>query len=150
MRWTEADIARLKQNPRNKRRQKRAPKLSDKYGGFEPCTDANALNKAIVHYLSLQNEIEAVWRQNNGGVYDRAIGAFRAGSVGMKGLPDVLAIPKRLALWIGVEGKAKGDKLTESQIRFGKWILNGGGIWIAAYSFDQFKAEFELQRHKLK
>jgi hypothetical protein len=153
MNWTQADIDKLNLNPRNKKRQKRPPKLAKKYGGFLPCEGkgaANALNKAIVQYLSLQKEIQAAWRQNNGGVFDQSINAFRAGSVGMKGLPDVLAIPKRKAIWVCVEGKAKGDRISQDQQRFGEWILKGGGIWICAYSFDQFKKEYEEQRHKLK
>lgn len=136
MSWTLADVERLKQ-----KRKPRKKKL-ERYGGFEPTTDANGLNAAVSHYLNLQKCITIVWRQNNLAPPGRTF-------TGLYGVADVIGIAKN-GKWVAMEGKAKGDRLTAEQIQFGKYILSSGGVWIAAYSFDQFKAEFEKQRHKLK
>lgn len=138
MKWTEQDIKNLQRNPRKKRRQKAPPRQKQ---------NANALAKAIVKYLNFSGDCTA-WRQNNAGIWDRKANAYRRGSVGMKGLSDVIGIAKN-GKWIAVEIKVNGDILSETQIRFLDLVGTSGGVAIVARSFDQFEQEYEKQKSKL-
>ncbi len=86
--------------------------------------NTNALTKEAIRVFSMCG-FEA-WRQNNGGVYDTKIKAFRANS-STPGISDILGYHKRTGMILAAEIKTGRDKLSEYQQRFLEGIVRAGG-----------------------
>ena len=93
---------------------------------------ANDLTKTILQYLRFNGV--CCWRQNNAAIYDAAKQTFRANSVGMKGVADVLGVMKD-GRFIAIEIKTT-DKQSEEQKEFEQEITKRGGVYVVARSVD--------------
>lgn len=78
--------------------------------------DTNNFTKKVVDLLTILGFV--VWRNNNAGVYDVRRKSFRAGSVGRKGVPDIIGYQKKTGRGIYVEIKTGSDKLSPEQKHF--------------------------------
>jgi Holliday junction resolvase len=76
---------------------------------------ANDLTKETLKALTLKGF--HVWRQNNVGVYDAKIKAYRANSA-TKGIPDIIGFHKKTGRFVCAEIKVGKDKLSKEQIAF--------------------------------
>ena len=105
---------------------------------------ANKITDAIVDYLNLHGHF--AHRQNNVGVFDQRRGTYRAGSA-YPGVPDIIGVHKDTGQFIGIEVKAKGDRLSESQKRYLEDVRQRGGIALVARSLDDVMARFDREGH---
>lgn len=99
-------------------------------------SEANTLTKHCLKALSLKGF--NVWRQNNGGVYDAKIKAYRANS-STPGVPDIIGYRKSDGVFIGVEIKVGKDKLSMAQDAFLKGIIKAGGIAFTISSIEEIE-----------
>jgi len=99
---------------------------------------------ACLQWLTLHRVFH--WRQNQGAI-PLPNGGFRK-FVGLKGLPDILAIipqeyrvageqPKRLAVFCGIEVKRQGEKPRPEQRLFLEQLNAMGGIGICVHSVTE-------------
>jgi hypothetical protein len=79
------------------------------------------------------------WRQNNGGVYDAKIKAFRANS-STPGISDILGYNKNTGRILAAEIKAGKDKLSPAQIVFLDGIKKAGGAVFVIRTVDDITA----------
>lgn len=84
------------------------------------------------------------WRSNNVPVYARSNdGKMRFRSLPKytpKGIPDIMVIHK--GLFIGIEVKSEGSKLSEDQKKFATNLLMNGGAYNVSYSLESVKSLF--------
>ena len=76
-----------------------------------------------------------VWRQNNHATRGRKF-------IGREGLSDVVGICKRSGIWIALEIKGPGDKLSEAQVKFLKMVNDSGGIGMEVRNSREFTKKF--------
>jgi hypothetical protein len=95
---------------------------------------ANDLTKTILFDMKWVREGIA-YRINNGAVYDRAKGTYRAG-VTRKGIPDIIGIIN--GRFIGIEVKIGKDRQSADQKEVEKEIKEAGGIYFIAKSYDDY------------
>lgn len=90
--------------------------------------------KAVCDYLALQERLGRCifWRQNNGATYDPKRKAYRApkGAGYKYGVPDVLVVIAGRC--IGIECKAEGGRMSDSQNEFKAALKAAGGVYIVA------------------
>ncbi len=96
----------------------------------------NDVLKGCLQYLTMVRRWLA-WRQNNGGMYDKARGCYRS-FAGMKGVSDLIAVHDGTVYFI--ECKKQGGKLRPEQIAFGDAVRAAGGVYIVARSVSELIA----------
>ena len=108
---------------------------------------ANALTKHTLKILDLKGF--HVWRQNNGGVYDRKFGGYRANSA-TKGISDILGFNRKTGQIIAAEIKAGKDKLSIEQEVFLKAVERSGGIALVVRTLDDLDNFIKQESHDEK
>ena len=108
-------------------------------------TTANDLTKTIIWDMYHVREGVA-YRINNGAVYDRKKGAYRAG-VQRKGVPDIIGIIN--GRFFGIEVKIGKDRQSAHQKEIEKEINDAGGVYFIAKSYDDYLNKIAAydQRH---
>lgn len=106
-----------------------------------PTSTANALTKAVIHYLGLKGW--KCWRNNNGAVYDPTRQVFRKNPDALLGVPDVLGFCRKTGRLAAVEVKAGKDKLSVHQTQFLEDVRSAGGFACEARDVNGFIEEFE-------
>jgi len=97
-------------------------------------TTANELTKTIIWDMYHIRE-GAAYRINNGAVYDKKRGVYRAG-VQKKGVPDIIGIIN--GRFIGIEVKIGKDRQSADQKLVEKEINAAGGVYFIAKSYDDY------------
>ena len=97
-------------------------------------TTANELTKTIIWDMYHIRE-GAAYRINNGAVYDKKRGVYRAG-VQKKGVPDIIGIIN--GRFIGIEVKIGKDRQSADQKEIEKEINAAGGVYFIAKSYDDY------------
>jgi hypothetical protein len=94
---------------------------------------ANDLTKETLKALTLKGF--HVWRQNNVGVYDAKIKAYRANSA-TKGIPDIIGFHKRTGKFVCAEIKVGKDKMSDDQIAFMTAADSANCAWFVIKSIN--------------
>lgn len=97
-------------------------------------TTANDLTKTIVFDMKWVRGGVA-YRINNGAVYDKKRGTYRAG-VQRKGVPDIIGIIN--GRFIGIEVKIGRDRQSADQKEVEREINEAGGVYFIAKSYDDY------------
>jgi VRR-NUC domain len=105
-----------------------------------PTTSTNRLTKNALRVLDLNGF--NVWRQNNGAVYDRKVGAFRKNS-STPGISDIIGFHKKTGQFIACEIKNGKDRLSNEQVIFLELVKKSGGISIVIRSNDDLEHFFK-------
>ena len=88
---------------------------------------------AICDYLKLKHYF--FWRENNTPIFDRNKNLFRAmPKYSIQGVPDIILIKD--GKFIGIEVKRKGNKQSETQVKFQRLLELAGGRYYLVYSLD--------------
>lgn len=98
---------------------------------------ANALTDSIVYWIRLHGG--SADRINNMGVYDAKRGMYRRAGT-RNGIADIIGTWQ--GKYLAVEVKYGKDRLSEDQKKRRQEIIDAGGIYIVARSFDQFVEEW--------
>jgi hypothetical protein len=109
-------------------------------------TDTNRTTDAIITFLNYNGF--CVWRQNNTGIYDESISAWRKSPNSMKGVSDIIGYNRRNGQFVAIEVKTGTDRLSESQKIFLDGVHNAGGFSMVAHSFDDFLTKYEKRAKK--
>lgn len=102
-------------------------------------SNANSLTKSIVTYMNINGY--KVWRNNNTGVYDPGIKAFRKNPNNLKGVSDVIGFRKGDGRFIAIEVKVGKDRISPEQAVFIEEVKKAGGVSLVARSLDTFIEE---------
>ena len=95
---------------------------------------SNDLTRTIIWDMYWVREGVA-YRINNGAVYDKKRGIYRKG-IQRKGIPDIIGIIN--GQFIGIEVKIGKDKQSAEQKEIQKEIIESGGIYFIAKSYDDY------------
>ena len=106
-------------------------------------TTANDLTKTIIWDMYHVREGVA-YRINNGAVYDKKRGVYRAG-VQKKGVPDIIGIIN--GRFIGIEVKIGKDRQSADQKLVEKEINAAGGVYFIAKSYDDYLSKINEVTH---
>lgn len=106
-------------------------------------TTANELTKTIIWDMYHVREGVA-YRINNGAVYDKKRGVYRAG-VQKKGVPDIIGIIN--GRFIGIEVKIGKDRQSADQKLIEKEINAAGGVYFIAKSYDDYLSKINEVTH---
>jgi hypothetical protein len=106
-------------------------------------TTANDLTKTIIWDMYHIREA-AAYRINNGAVYDKKQGVYRAG-VQKKGVPDIIGIIN--GRFIGIEVKIGKDRQSADQKLIEKEINAAGGVYFIAKSYDDYLSKINEVTH---
>jgi hypothetical protein len=102
-------------------------------------TTTNTQN-AIIDFLNLSGHFS--WRNNTQGTYDPVMKVFRGLPRGMKGAGDILCCLRGGRL-LEVEFKSKNDRMSPEQIRHKQRIIDAGGLYVTAGSYDEFRRYYD-------
>jgi hypothetical protein len=119
-RWTIADIENLKSGKKK----------------TMPGPSANDLTKSALRILKLKGF--KCWRQNNAGVYDAKLEAYRAGSA-TPGISDILGFNRKTGLFMACEVKSGKDELSDDQEQFLEEVKQAGGIALVVRNNDDIE-----------
>lgn len=101
----------------------------------------NEISNDIIRHIS--GALGLAWRNNSGGI---KVGK-RFIHLAPKGSPDIIGVIE--GLFVGVETKVKGGKLSDVQKMFKQNIEVNGGVYILAHSLDEFLKEWYAFKHAL-
>lgn len=97
-----------------------------KPGGSTPASSLTRAALATLHLFGF-----TAWRQNNAGVYDKALnngaGGYRAGSA-KRGISDIMGYCERTGKIVAVEVKVGRDTLSDEQTEYLVGIDKAGGF----------------------
>lgn len=99
---------------------------------------ANNITRAIINYITLKGGFAT--RINTQGQYDPRLKIWRPGST-IKGMSDIVAVCDCKAYFIEV--KVGNDKMSKDQLRVMDEVIQAGGYYLIAHTFDQFKPIFD-------
>jgi hypothetical protein len=97
-------------------------------------------SKSILQYLAWRHIF--AWRINSGATPIEAPGGRRFVRFGVLGSPDIIAVKD--GQFIGIEVKAKGKKLRDSQVEFKDKLEAAGGVYIIAYDIEDVTKAIQL------
>jgi hypothetical protein len=104
----------------------------------------NDLTREIIEYIYTQGGY--AFRVNDTGVYDKAIGRYRASA--KKGICDILAVYN--SRFIGIEIKTGRDRLRDEQIGFIKNIEHCGGKVFVIGNMNEFIEQWRAWLDNIK
>lgn len=103
-------------------------------------TPEGKIQTAILKYLKQEGHF--CWRNNSGAVYDQKLndgyGGYRSNPSLMKGVPDIILIPKD-GIFTGIEVKAPGGTQSADQQLFERRCKRNNGRYYLVKSLDEIK-----------
>lgn len=98
---------------------------------------ANAITRCIIDWFKFNHGV--AYRISVQGQWDEKHNMWRKGHM-RKGLPDIIAIHEG-QFW-GIEVKFGKDRMSEHQMKIRDEILDAGGVYMVARTFDQFYRDY--------